>query len=116
MGSMSISATLSNELGSHSRRAVLSVTGSASYATGGDTLDLSALTGGGMTVVFGVARLSVSAHGNDKYALSYVPAAAGAPATGKIKIRDLAAGTPGAEVSSTTDLSAVSWTVEVIGS
>lgn len=116
MGSMAISATLSNELGAHTRRAVIVVTGSASYATNGDTLDLSALTGGGMTVVFGVSRVAVGAHGNDKYNLSYTPAAAGAPATGKIKIRDLAAGTPGAEVSSTTDLSAVSWTLEVVGS
>lgn len=110
------SSVLSNELHTHGRRAVIVITGSASYATGGDTIDLSALAGGGFTKVHGVNFLAMGIGGaaNDKYRLAYVPAAAYAPATGVLKIRDLSAASD-AEVTATTDLSAVSWIAEVVG-
>ena len=110
------SSVLSNELHTHGRRAVIIITGSASYATGGDTINLSALEGGGFTKVHGVSFIAMGIGGaaNDKYRFAYVPAASYAPATGVLKIRDLSAASD-AEVSSTTDLSAVTWIAEVVG-
>ena len=109
-------AVLSNELHTHGRRAIITITGSASYATGGDTIDLSALAGGGFVKVHGVSFVAQGIGGaaNDKYRFAYVPAASYAPSTGVLKIRDLSAASD-AEVSSTTDLSAVVWVAEVVG-
>ena len=80
----------------------------------------SALTGGGFTKVHGVTRVGVAAHGNDKYLMSFVPGSSYDPATGKLKVRNaltVTTGTPGSldEVASTTDLSGVTFVLEVIG-
>jgi hypothetical protein len=110
------------------KRVHLSVTGSASYDTNGSTLDLSSANTdfvaldpmAQFTRVDGVSVIGVNPHGSDKYVAAYVRAASGAPATGKLKVRDLTSvttGTPGnvGEVSSTADLSGTTFFVEVIG-
>lgn len=106
-------AELQNEFGTKTRRAIITATGSASYDTNGSVLDCSAITGGGFTKVHGIRQVGISAHGNDKYHLTFVPAASyGTSPT--IKVRDLSAASD-AEVSSTTDLSGVTFILEVIG-
>ena len=104
------------------KRAVLSITGTASYDINGSPLDLSSsnttLTGlnpmAAFTRVDGVNFIGVNPHGSAKYQPAYVRAASGAPATGTIKAHDVTASS-GAEVSSTTDLSATTFFVEVFG-
>jgi hypothetical protein len=114
MGAITVTTVLSNELNANTRKATLLLTLPASYDTGGSVLDLSAVTGGGFTKVYGVTRLGVSPAANDKYHLSFVPAASYAPSTPVVKIRDLSAASD-AEVASTTDLSATTVVVEVTG-
>lgn len=119
MGAFTVVAELQNELGTKSRKAVITATGPASYDTNGSTIDLSALTGGGFTKVHGVTRVGIAAHGNDKYLMSFVPGSSYDP-VGKLKVRNatiVTTGTPGSldEVPSTTDLSGVTFILEVIG-
>lgn len=117
MGTIATTTILSNVMTAGQRRAVILCTLSASYATGGDTIDLSALSaasGGGFTLVHGGHMIASPTAGNDKYLCTYVPAAAYAPATGLVKIRDASAASD-AEVSNTTDLSAVTIIFEFIG-
>ena len=113
MGAIAVTTVLSNDLSTNARKAVLLLTLPASYDTGGSVLDLSAITGGGFTKVFGVSQLGIAA-ANDKYRLSFVPAASYAAATPLVKIRDLSAASD-AEGSCATDLSAVTVVVEVTG-
>jgi len=113
MSAFAISAELQNEFGTKSRRAIITATGPSSYDTNGSAIDLSAVTGGGFTKVHGVRLVGVSAHANDKYHVQFIPAASyGTSPT--LKVRDLSAASD-AEVSSTTDLSAVALILEVIG-
>ena len=93
------------------KKAVITITGTASYDTGGSTLDLSSLF---PSKVYGLREIAVSPHGSAKYKLSFVPGSSYDPATGKIKIHDVTAAS-GAEVTSTTDLHATTWTLEVTG-
>jgi hypothetical protein len=113
MGAIAVTTVLSNDLSTKARKAVLLLTLPASYDTGGSVLDLSAITGGGFTKVFGVSQLGIAA-ASDKYRLSFVPAASYAAATPLVKIRDLSAASD-AEVSGATDLSAITTVVEVTG-
>lgn len=111
---------LSNELHGKQRRAVVLVTGTASYDTNGSVIDLSALTSGGFTKVHGAKLIGVGAHTSDKYLMTFVPAASYAAATGTIKVRNaliVTTGTPGSldEIASTTDLSALTFVFEVVG-
>lgn len=106
------------------KRVVVTATLPASYDTGGSTLDLStgndtlaALAHGpdaAMAKVHGVARIGVAAAAGDRYPVSYVRAALGAPATGKLKVRDLN-DDGNAEVTSTTDLSGTTVILEIVG-
>ena len=104
------------------KRAVFSVTGTASYDTGGSTFDLSSanttLTGlnpaAAFTRVDGLNIVGVNPHASGKYHAAHVRASSGAPATGKIKLYDVTTD-PGAEVSSTADLSGTTFFVEVLG-
>lgn len=114
MGAIAITTVLTNELNANTRKATLLLTLPASYDTGGSVIDLSAVTGGGFTKVYGLARLGVSPAASDKYHLSFVPAASYAAATPVVKIRDLSAASD-AEVASTTDLSGTTVVVEVTG-
>ena len=73
--------TVQSQLTSRLRTAIVDVTygGSDNYATNGNTVDLS--MGGRISTVIGAEVLHTSAG----LLLQYVPAAAGASATGKIK-------------------------------
>lgn len=81
----------------------------ASYDTGGSAIDLS--TAGGLgadgfsTSVHCVQILTVSPVGSHQYLFTYVPAASGAPATGKVSCGLVYQATP-AEVAGSTDLHA----------
>lgn len=89
--------------------ATITVTGSASYDAGGSTLDLSTIF---PSKCYGLSQTGVSPHGSAKYQPTYVPAAANAPATGKVKIHDITASS-GAEASG--DLSATTFTFLALG-
>jgi hypothetical protein len=99
------------------KKAIVTVTGSASYDTGGSTLDLSSIF---PSKVYGARVIAVTPHASDKYREAYIAGSSNNPATGKIKLRNLATvttGTPGSvdEVASTTDLSGTTFTLEVTG-
>ena len=104
------------------KRVLLTATGTASYDTNGSVIALgsantvlTALNADAFfTVVHGVSQCGIDPHGSDKYDCKYIRAAAGAPATGTLKVRDLSAASD-AEVSSTTDLSATTFYLEVVG-
>ena len=82
------------------------VVGSGSYATGGDTLDLSTL---GMTRIDHVTLGATgSAVADDQYNCLYKRATAGAAATGLVKIRDLDEAAD-AEVANATSLAGVTF-------
>ncbi len=93
MGSFGTPVILGASREDRQKRITFTATGSASYATGGDTLDLtaSALTSApfGFVRVDGVKLIGVVAAANSKYNCTYVRAASGAPATGLIKIENL---------------------------
>lgn len=102
---------------------VLTATGPASYDAGGSIIDLSSantvLTGllneAAFVRVTGLKQVGVSAAAADNYYCQYVIAAAGAPATGKIKVRDADDATAMSEVAGATDLSTVTFTFEITG-
>lgn len=113
MSAFTLVAELQNEFGTKTRRAVVTVTGPASYDTNGSAISCTDFPGGGFTKVHGIRPVGVSAHANDKYHVQFVPAASyGTSPT--LKVRDLSAASD-AEVSSTTDLSGVTLILEVIG-
>ena len=112
MGAVTITTQLANEFNTSSRRATLLLTLPASYDAGGSVLDLSALTGGGFTKVYGVDLIGQPTAASDRYHPTYIPAALYAPATGLLKVRDLQAA---ADAEASGDLSAVTMLVEVIG-
>lgn len=125
MSAFTVTAVKSVTVGSVGgmKRAIIQCTGTASYDTGGSVLNLSStnttLTGFNgeafFTYVYGLSVVNVGTAASDKYRLQYLGAAAFAPATGVIKVRDLSATDSATEVSSTTDLSATTWTFEVFG-
>lgn len=110
MSAHTLASTLRAEVTGGIKKAVVTVTGSASYDTGGSTLDLSSI----FTLVYGVNVIAISPHASGKYNDRFIPGASYAPSTGKIKLYDTTTD-PGAEVSSTTDLSATTFTIEVTG-
>lgn len=124
MSAFTIAAVLGRTVGTlgAQKRVTLQVTGTASYDSNGSLLNLSSsnttLTGLDPDAVFtrvdAVSVVGVTPHGSAKYQPAYVRAASGAPATGTIKVHDVTASS-GAEVSSTTDLSATTWFLEVVG-
>ena len=100
------------------KEVILDIVGPASYDAGGSTSDLSstvtALAGTiTFTKVWGVTLIAVSAHASSKFGFAYVPAAANAPATGKIKLDDLIQATP---AEFTGDASGTTFTIKVHGS
>jgi hypothetical protein len=112
MSAFSVAATAqASEIDKGVKRVIVVLTGTASYDTNGSS---AAFSSHFSSKVFGMRVLGVTAHGGARYVLALVPAASyGLSPT--IKVLDLAAGTPGSEVSSTTDLSGSSWTIEVLG-
>jgi hypothetical protein len=105
------------------KRVTFTVTGSASYDTGGSVLNLarSGVLGiNGFVAVHGVKLVGVAAAASDRYHCTYVRAAAGAAATGVIKVRDLdttgAGATDGViQLAGATDLSALTFIFEAVG-
>lgn len=102
---------------------VLTATGPASYDAAGSIIDLSSantvLTGfvsdAAFVRVTGVKLVGIGAAASDRYFCTYVPAALGAPATGKVKVRDADDATAMSEVSAAADLSAVVFHFEITG-
>jgi hypothetical protein len=116
MGAMTVGTVKgSTSLSGRMKMVVVSVAGSTSYATGGDTIDLSTTgtlgAADGFTGVTAVIPGDVAAAADDVYRLQYVGATA---ATGLIKMRDLAAASD-AEVTNATNLSTKTWTLTVFG-
>lgn len=114
MGTMASPTGLSAVNGSNEKSVTISIAGSASYATGGDTLDLSVATLGS---VLGFAVVNNIVGGSDAglYAARFDRASAGAPATSKVVIYSSGAADAGDEVANATDLSAVTFLLTVSG-
>lgn len=98
---------------------VISVTGTASYDTGGSVIDLSTAnatlgTALGFAAVHGVERIGVTTAADDKYMFTYVRAASGAAATGLLKLRDATAASD-AEVTGAVSLAASTFFLRVVG-
>ena len=113
MGAFTSVVEVANELGTKLRTAVVTATAPASYDAGGSVIDLSALTSGGFTKVYGVDLIGQVTAASDRYQPTFIPAAAYAAATGKLKIRDINSTDAAAEASG--DLSAVTLVLEVTG-
>lgn len=112
MSAHTVSSTaLRSEVNNGVKTVVVEVTGTASYDTGGSVADLSSHFS---SKVYGAKLLAVSPHASGKYRPSFIPGSSYAVATGKVKLYDITAN-PGAEVTSTTDLSATTFTFEVTG-
>lgn len=114
MGTMASPTVLNAIHGSNGKSVVLSLAGSSSYATGGDTFDLSVATLG---IDAGFAIVNDISGGSDggRYAVRFDRATSGAPATTKLVIYDSGAADGGDEVANTTDLSAITFYLTVRG-
>jgi hypothetical protein len=119
MGAATVSATpLAFQHAPGMKTALITVTLSNSYATGGDSINLG--TGGnlstahGFTKVFGVSLAGHETAASDKYYITFIPGASNSPTAGLLKIRDLSAASD-AEVSNATDLSATVVRLRVSG-
>jgi|GEM_PF-2285784 len=122
MGTFAEATVLSVGVSGGQKKAIISCVGSASYATGGDILDLDVGTTAATSAMGGWAGFAVvdfvtgyaATAANSKYKCHYVRAASGAPATGLIKIDDMIQATP-AEIANATDLSGQTFYFEVTG-
>lgn len=114
MGTMSSPTLKSVVHGSNAKITNIEIAGSASYATGGDTLDLSVATLGANA---GFAIVDNVTGGSDGgvYAVRFDRATAGAPATTKILIYNSAAADGGDETANATDLSGSTFYITVTG-
>lgn len=125
MGAFTVTSVIGCATGDMGRgkSVVLTATGPASYDAAGSIIDLSSantvLTGfvsdAAFVRVTGLKLVGIGAAAADRYFCTYVPAAAGAPATGKVKVRDANDATAMAEVAGATDLSTVTFTFEITG-
>lgn len=113
MGAFTAVTELANEFGTKLRTSVVTAVCPASYDAGGSTIDLSALTSGGFTKVYGVKLIGQATAASDRYQPTFITAASYAAATGRLKIRDINATDGAAEASG--DLSGVTLVLEVIG-
>lgn len=113
MGAFTSVTEVANEFGTKVRKAIITAVCPASYDAGGSTIDLSALTSGGFTKVYGCVLIGQATAASDRYQPTFIPAAAYAAATGKLKIRDINSTDAAAEASG--DLSAVTLVLEVTG-
>ena len=107
MGTMASPTVLSKIEGSNGRCITLSVAGSSSYATGGDTFDLSSY--------FAIVDNIVGSADGGRYIASFDRASAGAPATSKVLVYDAGAADGGDEVANTTNLSAQTFLLTIFG-
>ena len=115
-----VTACATGDMG-RGKAVVITATGPASYDAGGSVIDLSSanttlttlLNEAAFVRVTGLKQVAIGAAAADRYYCQYVIASAGAPATGKIKVRDADAATAMSEASG--DLSAVTFTFEITG-
>lgn len=114
MGTMASPTVLDVVHGSNSKKVVVSIAGSSSYATGGDTFDLSFATLG-MNGGFSVVNHVVGSSDGGQYDVRFDRASAGAPATTKLVIYNAGAADGGDELANATDLSAVTFYIEISG-
>lgn len=125
MGAFTVTSVIGCATGDMGRgkSVVLTATGPASYDAGGSIIDLSSantvLTGfvsdAAFVRVTGLKQVGVGAAAADRYYCQYVPGSSGAPATGKVKVRDADDATAMSEVAGATDLSTVTFTFEITG-
>ena len=115
MGTMASPTLLSVAHGSNSKTITVSILGSASYATGGDTFDLSSATLTNPNMSFAVVDNIVGGSDGGQYAAQYDRASAGAPATCKVVLYNAGAADGGDEVANATDLSAVTFILTITG-
>ncbi len=99
------------------KKVTFTAVGPDTYDAGGSVLHLGVAGGlgslGFVERVDGCVLIGVSAHASSKWLCTYVPATAGAPATGKIKVDLLIQATPAEE--GTTDMKATTFTFEAVG-
>lgn len=103
------------------KRTRFTITGAASYETGGSAINLGVGTlasptvlgqSSGFTTVHGVSVCGVSPATSGNIMPIYTPATGGVPETGKLALWDLVAA---AEIPNTTDEHLVTWTLEAYG-
>jgi hypothetical protein len=108
MGAFTAVTLLQENNSGSTKTRIFSALGPASYDAGGSVIDLSSATLGGFVGFSEVycGQLAGIAAASTKYQCVFVPAAAGAAATGKIKIHDSSAA---ADAEASGDLSAVTF-------
>ena len=114
MGTMASPTGLNAAHGSNEKSVTISIPGSASYATGGDTLDLSVATLGSV-LGFTIVNNIVGGSDGGVYDARFDRAASGAPATSKVVIYNSGAADGGGDVANATDLSAVTFLLTITG-
>lgn len=107
MGTMATPSQLSKIEGSNGKIISFTVAGSSSYATGGDTLDLSSF--------FAVVDNLVGSADGGRYKVMFDRPSAGAPATCLVLVYDAGAADGGDEVANATNLSAQTFLLTVFG-
>lgn len=108
MGSLSTSPTVLSRIeGSNGKIITFSLAGTSSYATGGDTWDLSSY--------FAVVDNIVGGSDGGVYDARFDRASAGAPATSKVLFYNSGAADGGDETANATDLSGVTMLLTVFG-
>lgn len=126
MGTMSITAANAANaqlsVSGADKHVIVIVTGSTSYATGGDTMPDCSTSGNlgqalGFTQVHAIEFVGQATAANDLYYGTYVPSGtfpAFSATAGLVKFRDLSAAAD-AEVAATTNLSTVTWVARITG-
>lgn len=114
MGTMSSPTLLTVNHGSNEKTVTLSIAGSSSYATGGDTFDLSVATVGA-AAGFAIVNNVVGGSDGGVYDVRFDRATSGAPATTKIVIYNSGAADGGDETANAADLSAVTFYLTITG-
>ncbi len=104
-----LTGTLGAEILFGMKKALVTITGSASYDAGGSLIDLSSIF---PSKVYGAKVVAVSPHGSDIYAVNFIRGAGDGPALGKLKVRDL---TASSDAEASGDLHTTTWTLEVAG-
>ncbi len=108
MGTLSASPTVLSRIeGSNGKCITFSLVGSSSYATGGDTWDLSSF--------FAVVDNIVGGSDGGVHAAGFDRASAGAPSTSKVLFYNSGAADGGDETANATDMSAITLLLTVFG-
>lgn len=118
MGTMALTTVHRVEKTGAVKMALCTITGSASYATNGDTMPDCSTAGTlgseGFQSVIGIIQMGATATADCEFRAVYVHSAF-SPTAGKVRITNSEDAAP-AEVANATDLSASSWQVLIVGS